>query len=204
MTLEEFEADLITKNTSADIEEFCRKTLLHGTPFVFAGRENDYFDFKKRICERFEVHHTEIFIVGSGKLGFSPHKKTAFSLDSDIDVAIVSPTLWETFLELGLALEYEIRSSSVFLHKRQWVKYTEYLRYSAIGWIRPDLAPNVFPMKEFIQSWFDFFNSISYDHSEVGNYKVAAGIYRNQMYLERYNSHSFLKISKRIMKEAGR
>lgn len=198
MTLEEFEIQLISKKNEDELEDFCRHKLLHGTPFVFLDREDDFFAFKKRICEYLNVHHTEVHIVGSGKLGFSPVKRTNFSLDSDIDVAIVSLGLWESFFELGLKLEYGIRSFEVTLHKSQWQKYTEYLRYGALGWVRPDLIPNVSPMKVKKQEWFDFFKSISFDRSEVGNYKVTAGVFRSQTHLEKYAVHSFRRIQRNL------
>ncbi|MCB0321643.1 MAG: hypothetical protein KDD60_12015 [Bdellovibrionales bacterium] len=198
MTLEEFETQLVSKKSESDLQDFCRQKLLHGTPFVFLGREDDFFCFKKRICAHLDVHHTEVYIVGSGKLGFSPVKRTPFSLDSDIDVAIVSPDLWEKFFELGLRLEYGIRSFEVSLHKSQWQKYIEYLRYGAMGWVRPDLIPSVPPMRDLKQEWFDFFNSISFEKSEVGNYKVTAGIYRSQAHLEKYSAHSFRKVQRKL------
>ncbi len=204
MNLDEFEAALLTKTSDADLESFSQQTILHGTPFVFQGRENDYFAFKQRVCGQLNVHHTEVTIVGSGKLGFSPAKRTSFSLDSDIDVAIVSTELWEKVFELGLKLEYRMRSFEISLHRHQMDGYVKYLRYIALGWVRPDLIPNVDPMEEFKQSWFDLFRSLSFDRSEVGNYKVSAGLYRSQNHLEKYTVHSLRQMRRNLEVEAER
>lgn len=127
MTLEEFSEALCCKNENAELEDFTREVLLHGTPHVFSGRDAEYFQFKQKICNHLEIHHTEIFLVGSGKLGFSPHKRTEFSLDSDIDLAIVAPDLWEKIYSLGTELEYARRSSYITFHNRQAENYQKYL-----------------------------------------------------------------------------
>lgn len=198
MNLADFEAQLEATSTEPELEDFCRQNILHGNPFVFLNREADYYKFKKRICSKYEINHTEVFIVGSAKLGFSPLKNTIFSLDSDIDVAIVAPGLWETVFELGLALEYKIRASQVSFHRDQWEKYHSYLRYGAIGWVRPDLIPHKGPMRNFKQEWFDFFTSLSNDNSEVGNYKVSAGLFKSQSHLEKYSIDSLKKTKQQL------
>lgn len=204
MSLEEFQTLLDTKKDVASFKDFCRQKVLHGTPHVFAGKEDDFFDFKQRICAKLDIHHQEIMIVGSAKLGFSPFKRTEFSLDSDVDIAIISEKLWNEVSRLGAELEYERRSSHISMHKHQHKEYVRYLRYNAIGWVRPDLIPNLSCMKSFKQDWFDFFLSLSYGASEVGNYKVNAGVFRTVTHLEDYTYHSFGKVwrSRQIGAEA--
>ena len=54
-------------------------------------------------------------------------------------------------------------------------------------------------------NWFNFFNTISYDKSEVGNYKVSAGVYKSYNYLEYYAINSlkeYIQILK-VEKETG-
>lgn len=199
MTLEEFSDALRGKNDNEELEEFTREVMLHGTPFVFFGRDAEYYKFKLRICKHLGVHHTEIFLVGSGKLGFSPFKNTDFSLDSDIDLAIVSPNLWERVFSLGMDVEYARRSTHITFHNKQAEIYKRYLRYMAIGWARPDLMPRKLKMEEFKDDWFNFFKSISHDNSEVGNYKVNAGVFRGQDYLEKYSFDSMRQIQRNLL-----
>jgi len=87
--------------------DFCRKRLLHGTPKIFRGREDAYYDFRKRVADEFNVNFHEVFIIGSAKLGFSPHKQRPFSYDSDVDVAIVSTALYERIM--GYIHEYQMQ-----------------------------------------------------------------------------------------------
>lgn len=199
MNLEEFESALLDANKSGKFQAFCQKHFMHGTPFVFSGRDTDYFTFKNLICEKYNISHPDVFVVGSGKLGFSPLKRTEFSLDSDIDVAIVSASLSDKVDELGAQFEYSRRKAEYSLTERQENKYNEYLRYKAIGWTRPDLIPEVSTsMKAFKAEWFDFFQSISYGKSPVGNYKVCAGLYKNLSHLEKYTEHSLKQIMNKL------
>ena len=72
--------------------------------------------------------------------------------------------------------------------------YHEFLEYVAIGWIRPDKLPLSFQMSDLKGSWFDYFESISFGKSEVGDYKVAAGIFKSYFHYENYLTSSFTKI----------
>ncbi|MES2433353.1 MAG: hypothetical protein V4586_05945 [Pseudomonadota bacterium] len=198
MNLADFETELIATVDENTLLNFCRRTVLHGTPFVFSAREPDHFSFKQRIANKYNINHTEVYIVGSAKLGFSPHKKTDFSLDSDIDIAIVSHQLANYLSDLGLELEYGIRSSQINFRHKEWNDYHNYLRYGAMGWIRPDLIPTKQPMQNFKNEWFDFFKSISHDKSEVGNYSVTAGIFRSVLHLEKYTTNSLRKIKNQM------
>jgi len=169
-----------------ELKDFARKEILHGTPFVFSEREADFYEFRKRIAEHFDIGFHEIFITGSGKLGFSPHKRTVFSYDSDIDVAIVSNSLFNTMMEKIRCYQMQLRESRIAVSKREINTYHKFLEYSAIGWFRPDLLPDSFDIGDIRESWFDFFISISDGRSEVGNYKVNAGVFKSYRHLEEY------------------
>lgn len=200
----EFEQELLGQVSEQDIRRFCQNRFLHGTPFLFRDREDELFNFKARVSEKFEVGHQEVFIVGSSKFGFSPYKGTDFSLDSDVDVAIVSPALVEKIDRIVLALEYDIRSWRVSVTPRNWERYHSFLRYRAIGWVRPDLIPPLAAAKVYRAEWFDFFGSISYEKSEVGNYKVSAAAYQSIDHLEEYCFESAKKIKSKLMTQSAR
>jgi predicted nucleotidyltransferase len=166
--------------------DFCRKHSLHGTPRIFDGAEDKYYDFRKRIAEKFSINFHEVFITGSAKLGFSPHKKKMFDYDSDVDVAIVSADLYERIMSTIHEYQMELRENRKAVSENEIRRYHKFLEYGAIGWMRPDLLPTSFRMKELKRDWFDFFDSRSYGKSEVGNYKVAAGVFKTYKHLEKY------------------
>lgn len=178
------------------LDDFCRKHILHGIPHVFQDSEQNYFSFRCRIAKKYCVPFHEIYITGSGKLGFSPHKDKDFDLDSDIDVAIISEDLFDIIMFKILQFQMSLKANRRTLTHNELKMYHEFLEYVAIGWIRPDKLPISFQMSDLKQSWFDYFESISYNKSEVGNYKVAAGVFKSYFHYENYIVSSFNKIKK--------
>jgi len=189
MTLEDFQNDLDALADSSQLLDFCRKRVLHGIPFVFSGREDDFYEFRKLIAEKFNISFHEIYITGSGKLGFSPLKETVFDLNSDIDVAIISLELFENFMDEICKFQWDIRKSRIALTTREMKQYHSFLRYAAIGWMRPDLLPLGLQLNGTKGDWDDFFESISYGKSCVGNYDVKAGVFKSYSHLETYIAH---------------
>ena len=184
--MEEFLNNLKETITSDDVLDFCRKSVLHGTPYIFKDCEDEYYEFRKRIAEHFKISFHEIYITGSAKLGFSPFKNTIFSYDSDIDVAIVSEKLFDEIMESIRHYQMQLRNARLAVSVYEINKYHKFLEYGAIGWMRPDHLPHSFRVKELKDDWFDFFTSISYGKSEIGNYKVSAGVFKTYEHLEKY------------------
>jgi predicted nucleotidyltransferase len=166
--------------------DFCRKRSLHGTPVVFNGNEDAYYEFRKRISNKFEINFHEVFITGSAKLGFSPHKGKLFDFESDIDIAIISSKLYDKIMSSIHDYQMELRENRKAVSYEELKGYHKFLEYGAIGWMRPDLLPTSFRVHELKRDWFDFFDSISHGKSEVGNYKVTAGAFKSYSHLERY------------------
>ena len=185
MELKEFLNNLKETDDNS-LMDFCRKYVLHGTPYIFERKEHDYYEFRKRIAENFKINFNEIYISGSAKLGFSPHKQTAFSYDSDIDISIVSPDLFEKIMSQISQFQMDLRNNRRAVTTNEIAMYHRFLEYTAIGWIRPDQLPVSFDLEILKNSWFDFFKSISHGKSEVGNFKVAAGIFKSYKFFEEY------------------
>lgn len=203
--MEDFYQELLEQKSDDEVLDFCRKKVIHGIPHVFSDNENDFYSFRKTIANQFNVPFHEVYVVGSAKLGFSPHKYKTFDYDSDIDVAIVSMSLFEQIMEDIRGYQMELRSCRRNVSERELKMYHQFLEYIALGWIRPDKLPISFQIKDLKNNWFDFFESISYGRSEVGNYKVAAGIYKSYYHLEMYlvNGMKELSISKKLQEYVG-
>ncbi|WP_422354217.1 hypothetical protein [Roseivirga pacifica] len=199
MTTEEYKEELINISSANEETNFVQKHFFNGTPFVFKDRDGDYYDFSKRIADNFQIQYSDINIVGSSRFGFSPYKFTEFSYESDIDVTLCNEALFEKFFDLVSDYTYKLRYKEIFLRIDQYKSYVKFIKYFSTGWMRPDLLPsNSTEFKEIRQDWDDFFKTISYGNSEVGNYKVKAGLFKNQKYAEKYYRSSISQIKKII------
>jgi len=185
--MDEFLDLLAAIHGEEDLLDFCRRRNLHGTPFVFEGNEDAYYSFRDRIAKNFDISFIDVYVTGSAKLGFSPHKEKPFDLDSDIDVAIISSDLYEKFMMEIHGFQMELRQNRRAISERELGRYHDFLEYGAIGWMRPDLLPTAFRIQTLKDEWFNFFKSISYGASEVGDYKVSAGAFKSYKHLELYS-----------------
>ncbi len=186
MNLPEFKKELNGLRSNEALLDFCRKYVLHGTPFVFLGKDDEFYDFRKRIASKFDIPFHEVYITGSGKLGFSPFKNKDFDYDSDIDIALISPSLFESIMKDIGQYQMKFRKNRAVVRAQELKMYHKFLEYVALGWIRPDKLPISFQMQTFKNDWFIFFQEISYGKSEVGNYKVTAGVFKSYNHLEDY------------------
>jgi hypothetical protein len=113
-------------------------------------------------------------------------KGTEFSLNSDIDVVLVSSVKFEEILAVIRDYDYAIGQGKVVLDIQTKKQYYKFLRYLTRGWMRPDLLPYNLQEGQLQGAWLKFFESISYGKSVVGNYKVTAGLFKSYAYMERY------------------
>jgi hypothetical protein len=75
----------------------------------------------------------------------------------------------------------------------------KFIRYLSTGWMRPDLLPsNTIEFEKIRHEWDEFFRNISYGKSEVGNYKVKAGLFKSQRYAEKYYRSSIGNVQNKI------
>jgi len=198
MNISDFKEQLIALKSEEELNDFCRKLVLHGIPFIFKTNENSYYEFRKKVAINFQVSFHEVYITGSAKLGFSPYKNKEFDLDSDIDVAIISEKLFEEIMWKINKFQLDYREARKIPDETEIKKYHDFLEYTALGWIRPDKLPVSFQMKSLKDQWFDFFNSLSYGRSEVGNYKVSAGVFKTYEHYEKYIVSGFSQLKKSI------
>lgn len=172
--IHQFKADLCGKSVSRIV----RRHITFGNCYVF--NEDKYFELKLEISDHFNIHPSEVLLVGSGKLGFSiaPQKRyRPFGDSSDIDIAIISPYLFDKVWQD--VFEYNDRNIFPPCSK-------DFKDYLFKGWIRPDKLPtsNSFSLKK---EWFEFFRTLT-QTGKYSSYKIAAGLYKNWYFLEGYQS----------------
>ncbi len=199
MTLDDYNNEISKLDSTEKQCLFVQKYLFHGIPCVFEDNEEKYFDFRNRIAQHFNIGFHEVFIVGSAKLGFSPHKNTEFSFDSDVDVVLVNESLFEDFYRKIREYQYQFDDARSVVRDNEILMYNDFLRYLVKGWMRPDKLPISFQVKLLKNEWFEFFNSISNGQSEIGNYKVNGGLFKNYEYLEKYYTKGVADYYKRTL-----
>ena len=133
--------------------QIVRKHIIFGECCELSRR--DYFNLRSEVAKKFGLHPNEVFVVGSAKLGFSLAPKNryrAFCDDSDIDIALVSSTLFEKYWRQA----YDFQDNVPYW-RDYWEEYDEFIEFLFYGWIRPDKFPDseYFPLRK---DWWDFFS----------------------------------------------
>lgn len=154
-------------------------------------KENEA-ELRREVSNKFEVSIRDVLIVGSARLGFTivqkPNRPTFSHFgNSDIDVAIISRQLFNLYWELTLN-HWEDHSD--------WAKAEKFRLYLFRGWLRPDMLPTGKGF-EASDEWFDFFRSLQAS-GRFGGYKINAGIYYDETFLERYTVSSLQKCRRYI------
>lgn len=172
--LKEFKKDLKSDLSSIQI---VRKHIIFGECCKLSQKV--YFDLRSKVAKNFGLHPNQVLVVGSAKLGFSIAPKKEYELfrdESDIDVALVSSTLFDEFWNQLFSYREEFPD--------YWDEYGEFVDYFFRGWIRPDKLP---PSKllSLTKDWWDFFQSLT-SSGRYGNYKITGGLYQSYFYLENY------------------
>lgn len=129
MKKEELLEKISNASSNEDFLRIVRKYLIHGVPFVFKDNPELYYDFREQIARHWNVGFQEVLIMGSGKLGYSYHKNSKFSFESDIDVAIVNPRLFEDFYKAIKDFQYRKDQGKEILTSHEEKEYNEFLAY---------------------------------------------------------------------------
>jgi predicted nucleotidyltransferase len=172
--------------SSGDIVD---KFIKFGQVHFFVEKYNMEFEMKRRIMKKFNILISDIYIVGSAKLGFSLAPKKEYqemNEESDIDIALISEQLfnihWKEIAKLNIKQTPRTEDEDK--------AYNSFIDYLACGWIRPDLFPVEYAMKN---EWFDFFNTLS---SSLTKRKISAGIFKDDFFFKLYNNSNIERLRK--------
>ena len=187
MTPAEFQQLLAQKSAEDIVSE---KILSNGS---FALTDDLLDEMHRDLCAAFNLglDKVKIYVVGSGKLGFSIAEKfdkknrillpryRSFSAESDIDIAVVSQTLyyliWRELAAHAHDDDYYMRNS-------------EQGAYMLWGWLRPDFFPKSAKLT-FCERWWHQFYSYSAD-TRFGRRDIRGGLYYTKWFLEAYQQRA--------------
>lgn len=180
-----FKADLLALPTSDLYRRYVAAEECVGLTDV------DTLALRDRIADQFGIGREGVVIVGSAKLGFTVTHKPArgggparpmfspFSENSDVDVAIVSDALFDDIWKRCFRFWQESGYGDGY-----WRSGSNFRDYLFRGWMRPDKLPSEGGFT-YRSEWFDFFRTLTGDRA-AGDYKVTAGLYREEYFLEAY------------------
>lgn len=190
---------MIADEIQHKIHEFSESLLENGAEFVFDEyllKENTSvlgedveIALRREISQHFDVKVESIIIVGSAKLWFSPKPGQyfkPFSVDSDVDVAIISNVffekIWREVYEMEFAGEY--------------FDFGKFRHYHFQGWARPDKIPKGSIYKT-ASDWWKFFQELS-SKEDYGRMKIRAGLYFDMYYFRQYHLKNLISLRENL------
>lgn len=178
----DFKNDLLSFESGYLVDKY----LISGNPYIFESNTGLYFDLKNELASHFHVRILDIFMVGSSQLGFSIAPKKLWTKidekkDSDIDMVIISESLFDTFWKDLLDFRVELTSRN----ECQDINYRKFVDYFFKGWLRPDLFPFNYNNRN---EWFDFFKELSY--KKYDKRKVTCAVFRNEYFFKKYHTRN--------------
>lgn len=160
--------------------EMVQRFITSGECFLLDSES--YFELKSLVASQFELHHSQVLITGSAKLGFSiaPTKRFRhFRDESHIDVAIIP----QYFFNAVWKEVFDYWNNGGF-----WDKQYRFYSYLFRGWLRPDMVP-VMNNSKFQDPWWEFFRELT-NGGKFGQYKLSAGLYKSWDFLEEYQANA--------------
>lgn len=176
---------------AGDLDDFVDKSVLGVESPHFSAEKTNHV--AKELASKFsvDINAINIHVVGSAKLGFGLFEKRTksgetlppfrpFGPESDIDLAIVSPPLYE-------AIWNEL---SIYANQCPWMPWDsgrlgDYMIY---GWLRPDHFPKFARLRR-CDDWWDLFRALS-SNSRLGRRSIRGALYYSEEHLRRYQVRS--------------
>jgi hypothetical protein len=127
---------------------------------------------------------SSIKVVGSAQTGYTYFSARDFVPgESDLDLAIISPTLFQHYSEQVYSMTQRYSDLSTFPRKDGVDVARSFRLYLGSGYFRPDFMPNS-PLRA---DWFGFFNKLSTQHTDVFR-NITSGIYLSEGFFEMKNA----------------
>jgi hypothetical protein len=176
------------------IGELVTHVLADDDPWLFRKEAGTYQAFKSYLRVHLNDPDARALVVGSTKYGFSIAPDTfgrPCRRDSDIDVAILSPLLFDALWRMMLEWKYPWHVRKFEQPEREWA--LPHMENHVGGAIDPmsiriysQGAKRIpYPFQHFVNTWFDVFKQVSNIGPARGRV-VEGRIYRSLEHLHRY------------------
>lgn len=175
----------------ADPEAIVQEFILSGEAEYVTEEEREHIASMISSTYSVDAEEISVWIVGSAKLGFSVSEKRLkdgrllpryrlFGPDSDIDVAVISPSIFDQIWE-------ELSRYAHRTIRLPWDsgRLGDYLVH---GWLRPDHFPRRSLLRK-CDDWWECFRRIS-KNPRFGRRKVSGGLFYSMEHLQQYHLRS--------------
>jgi hypothetical protein len=164
---------------NGDLHDVIQKHITTGNPVAID--DSIYFLLRRMVAHEFFVHPSAVILVGSCRTGFSlkPNKRyLPVAPDSDVDIAIIEPRLFDAYWDNVFDLTRKDRG---------WANSHIGRRFTLDlfnGWITPRKLPNL-PRFSDGRRWAEFFDALTARRT-CGIREIKARLYRSWERLEAY------------------
>jgi len=182
MTLTELKSLIL----NSDLEEVVNEVILRGESPHFPTNLVAYVQAAVRAKYKLADSDLDIRVVGSAKLGFGLMEKRTkdgllprfrpFRPDSDIDLGIISPSLFELIWD-----DLSAHANNSPWMPRDSGRLGDYMVH---GWLRPDHFPKHVRLRR-CDDWWDTFSRLSSDR-RLGRRAIRGALFHSEEHLRRY------------------
>ena len=188
------------------VERIVEEHIFGGDVYIAKKHPRVLDTLRRHLCPLFGLDEQNVIIVGSAKIGFSLDPNSfprRFTNSRDIDVLVVSETLFDTYWQTMLEWHYPRRLERLPQYDFHWV--TSRQRELFWGWFHPDeiryeglTFPEVLkPLRDLKTKWFSSFKSLS-RYDEFFGKDVNGRLYRTWRHALFYQASGLQQIRARL------
>ena len=191
-TKEEFEEILRSRDLDRVLEDY----VLTGLPFSFADRPDLYQRMLKELTRGLGVPEQDICVVGSARIGFSlspANFGAPFNEHSDIDIVVVSPSLFDPSW-VDILTGRRVRWASVRWRTREGMREHREKDHIYNGWMYPNLVAEALGIGERWVTTFDRLARIP----DLASISIGGRLYRTWDHVKIYHMRGLRRIRETI------
>ncbi len=202
INLEEFKKRVL----HSSIEELVSESLVDDDPWLFRADASKYIELQAFLSAQLEDPHSRCIVVGSAKYGFSISPDTfgrKFRAQSDIDVAVISPHIFDEIWDCMLGWRYP-------WHTRNWADRERdfgvaHMEDHIAGFVTPDQIKVYIggakrvppPVQRRSVQWFDTFKMAA-NIGPARGHDVEGRLYRSIDHLKLYTRWGLDTVKKNL------
>lgn len=185
--------------------------IIEGDPFIFSDDHEVYVHLVNELSSCLSVAPESIVTVGSAKLGFSVHPDKfprPFGPSSDIDIAIIDPTLFDRVWHAIIDWHYPLKGKSLPQPDGEWIRgrrrdiywglfHPDKIRYPGLAF-----TSALIPLRDISTLWFNTFRRIPLV-TGLTAHSISGRLYRSREHAIKYQAAGLQVIRATMTHTAG-